>query len=75
MSTAQNFLIELAGRELAAMDTGGYSDPYFIIYLVPASGKRIKLYKSETKMTTLNPDWHPRILYVPVLFTVHLRKN
>jgi hypothetical protein len=56
------FFFELSGRELAAMDYGGYSDPYFIVYLVSASGKRCKLYTSETLMQTLNPDWQPRIL-------------
>jgi hypothetical protein len=68
MPTAQSFMIELAGRELAAMDIGGFSDPYFIVYLV-TSGKRSKLYTSETLMTTLNPNWQPRVLYVPVFPT------
>jgi hypothetical protein len=56
------FFIELSGRQLAAMDYGGCSDPYFIIYLIPASGNRCKIYTSETLIQTLNPDWQPRIL-------------
>ena len=71
MSSGQSsIMIELAGQNLAAMDVGGYSDPYFIIYLIPASGKRIKLYKSEEVMRNLNPIWQPRVLYVSVISLV-----
>jgi hypothetical protein len=75
MTTGQSFMIELAGRELAAMDFGGYSDPYFIVYLVLPSGKRCKLYTSEILMTTLNPDWQPRVLCVHMLCTVRETKK
>jgi hypothetical protein len=78
MSTTQTLVIELVGRELAAlqasMDTCGCQiNPYFIIYLVSASGKR-ELYRSEILKETLNPDWQPGVLYVSVLFTVRERK-
>jgi hypothetical protein len=69
---AQSFMIELFGRELAAMDYGGYSDPYYIVYLFCAPGDSSKLYTSETVMTNLNPDWQPRVLCVP---SPHCSKN
>jgi hypothetical protein len=68
-------MIELAGRELPAMDFGGCSDPYFMVYLVSASGQRIEVCKSEILMSNLNPNWQPRVMYVPVLPTVRITKN
>ncbi len=68
MSTYESFMIELAGRELAAMDFNGYScpydsiDSYFIVYLVLPSGERRKICTSEVQKMTLNPDWLPRVL-------------
>ena len=62
---AQSFMIELSGRELAAMDFGGYSDPYYVVYLFSAPGMRSKIYTSETVMKNLNPNWQPRVLCVP----------
>ncbi len=59
-----SFMIEFSGRELAAMDYNGYSDPYFIVHLILASGDRRQIFRSETIRMTLNPDWQPRVLYV-----------
>ncbi len=57
-------MVQLSGRNLAAMDYGWSSDPYYEVFFVPAAGKRSKLRQSEVVMTNLNPDWQPQILYV-----------
>ncbi|KAI0344135.1 tricalbin [Trametopsis cervina] len=43
----------LSGRDIVAADRGGKSDPFVAFQL---NGQ--KVYKSQTKKKTLNPDWH-----------------
>jgi Ca2+-dependent lipid-binding protein len=63
MSCTQ-LVLALSGQRLAAMDRNGFSDPYFVVYLVSTSGQRSKLYRSETIKKNLNPEWKSHLLYV-----------
>jgi len=55
---------------LAAMDVNlvgrNSSDPYFILYLVDASGALKRLGKSNTVKANLNPEWEVREVRVRV---------
>jgi hypothetical protein len=59
---SKQFVVHIEGRGLAAMDWGGTSDPYYIIYSLGAT--RTQLCKSETIMRNLSPNWMPQVLYV-----------
>ena len=49
----------VAGRDLAAMDSNGLSDPYVVIKLFAALGDRTECDKvrTHTQKKTLNPRW------------------
>jgi Ca2+-dependent lipid-binding protein len=55
------FELHIGGRGLAAMDFGGTSDPYYMVYEYPS---RNRIYKSEVIKENLSPDWKPHVLYV-----------
>ena len=56
------FALQLEGRQLAAMDWNGYSDPYYVVHLLSPDGSRHQLYKSEKVPKCLNPEWDRHIL-------------
>jgi Ca2+-dependent lipid-binding protein len=43
----------MSGHDIPAVDRGGKSDPFAVFTL---NGERV--YKSQTKKKTVNPDWH-----------------
>ncbi|KAI9462339.1 tricalbin [Lactarius psammicola] len=47
----------LSGHDIHAVDRGGKSDPFAVFTL---NGERV--YKSQTKKKTLNPEWHEDFL-------------
>jgi len=50
----------VAGRNLAAKDKTGFSDPYVILKLLGTEKKKkkVKKYKTKTIKQTLNPSWN-----------------
>ena len=50
--------LKLEGLHLAPMDFNGLSDPYYKIFLVLGGARGEQIYRSETKMKTLNPEWN-----------------
>jgi hypothetical protein len=68
----QHFALHIVGQGLAAMDCGGKSDPYYYVYVVPSSGARRRLCRSEIVMYNLDPEWAPQALYVSCQTYIHL---
>ncbi len=59
----------LSGHDIHAVDRGGKSDPFAVFTL---NGERV--YKSQTKKKTLNPEWHEDFM-ITVVRTFTLRKT
>lgn len=58
-------LLDCVGVKLAKMDGGitGKSDPFFEVWVRSDASKPFQMYyRSEVKMKTLNPTWHPWLL-------------
>jgi Ca2+-dependent lipid-binding protein len=51
----------LSGHDILAVDRGGKSDPFAVFTL---NGDRV--YKSQTKKKTLNPEWHEEFMITVV---------
>ncbi|OUC42931.1 putative C2 domain protein [Trichinella nativa] len=49
-------------KNLPAMDSNGFSDPYVKLHLLPLANKSTKL-RTSTKWKTLNPRWNERLIY------------
>ncbi|CAD6190274.1 unnamed protein product [Caenorhabditis auriculariae] len=49
-------------KNLKAMDSNGFSDPYVKLHLLPGNNKATKL-TSKTIEKTLNPEWNEELVY------------
>ncbi|CAI5446032.1 unnamed protein product [Caenorhabditis angaria] len=52
----------LRAKNLKAMDSNGFSDPYVKLHLIPGNAKATKL-TSKTIEKTLNPEWNEEMVY------------
>ncbi|CAB3403691.1 unnamed protein product [Caenorhabditis bovis] len=52
----------IRGKNLKAMDSNGFSDPYVKLHLLPGIAKATKL-TSKTIEKTLNPEWNEELVY------------
>ncbi|EGT52098.1 hypothetical protein CAEBREN_32082 [Caenorhabditis brenneri] len=52
----------IRGKNLKAMDSNGFSDPYVKFHLLPGNTKATKL-TSKTIEKTLNPEWNEEMSY------------
>uniref|UniRef100_A0A0N5C823 Rabphilin n=1 Tax=Strongyloides papillosus TaxID=174720 RepID=A0A0N5C823_STREA len=55
----------ISARNLKAMDSNGFSDPYVKFHLIPGNIKATKL-TSKTIEKTLNPNWDEELVYYGV---------
>uniref|UniRef100_A0A0N4ZME4 Rabphilin n=1 Tax=Parastrongyloides trichosuri TaxID=131310 RepID=A0A0N4ZME4_PARTI len=55
----------ISARNLKAMDSNGFSDPYVKFHLIPGNMKATKL-TSKTIEKTLNPNWDEELVYYGV---------
>lgn len=53
----ENAIIVIEGEKLDKMDWFGKSDPYLVFYRIHNNQDLIQVYKTETKMKTLNPKF------------------
>ncbi|VDM78718.1 unnamed protein product [Strongylus vulgaris] len=63
----------IRAKNLKAMDSNGFSDPYVKLHLLPGNAKATKL-TSKTIEKTLNPEWNEELHYYgqEKKLTVHL---
>lgn len=52
----------IRAKNLKAMDSNGFSDPYVKFHLLPGNTKATKL-TSKTIEKTLNPEWNEEMSY------------
>ncbi|PIO58924.1 C2 domain protein, partial [Teladorsagia circumcincta] len=55
----------IRAKNLKAMDSNGFSDPYVKLHLLPGNAKATKL-TSRTIEKTLNPEWNEELHYYGV---------
>ncbi|KAJ1373770.1 hypothetical protein KIN20_036275 [Parelaphostrongylus tenuis] len=55
----------IRAKNLKAMDSNGFSDPYVKLHLLPGNAKATKL-TSKTIEKTLNPEWNEELYYYGV---------
>ncbi|CAI4226730.1 unnamed protein product [Auanema sp. JU1783] len=64
----------IRAKNLKAMDSNGFSDPYVKLHLLPGNAKATKL-TSKTIEKTLNPEWDEHLTYHGITEEDKLRKT
>ncbi|KAK6043006.1 C2 domain protein, partial [Cooperia oncophora] len=64
----------IRAKNLKAMDSNGFSDPYVKLHLLPGNAKATKL-TSRTIEKTLNPEWNEELHYYGITETDKQKKT
>uniref|UniRef100_A0A915IXP2 C2 domain-containing protein n=1 Tax=Romanomermis culicivorax TaxID=13658 RepID=A0A915IXP2_ROMCU len=64
----------IRAKNLKAMDSNGFSDPYVKLHLLPDSSKSTKL-RTRTVRRSLNPEWNEQLVYYGVTEDDRLKKT